>query len=861
MNRLLAKIPALLLTLTVGLFASSSAFATATIVIQNADAPNVGFNDPSPPVPGATGNSGATLGEQRLIAFQAAANIWGATLVSSQTITIHASWSTTLTCGTTSGVLGSAGTTSLRANFTGAVLNNAWYPIALAEALAGSNLNSATAEINAQFNSNVGTSGCLTSSHWYYGLDGIHGVGGLDLVTVLLHEFGHGLGFASFTDETTGVQPSGVINGVSTPLPGVYDFFLLDKTTGKHWPVMTNAERQASAINAPNLVWDGPQVTSDDAAPVLTAGKDTSGHPLIYAPSTVESGSSVSHWDKTESPNQLMEPNISSDLTHSVSISTNRPDLTFSALRDIGWCSGCAQPPPPSPTPTPSPPPNDNFANAQVVTGCSGSVTGSNLLATKEVGEPIQLQASSGSMRSVWYQWQAPSTGSATITTSGSDFDTILSVYTGSSVGGLTLVPNGTNDDVVPGSDVTSSVTINVTQGTLYSIAVNGFDNDGTGGDTGNIKLNWSESSCAPPPPTVRLTASDFPVSENVAAGFVTVSVIREGDATSAASVNYATSDTAGLTPCSQGGTGKASERCDYATSLGTLSWAAGEAGTKTFNIPIINDAIVEGTETFNVTLSNPTGVSLGTPSTATVTILDDDTNPAAPNPIDGVDFFITQQYIDFLGRMPDAGGFANWQATLAPCPNGGFGEFDNPSCDRIHVAAGFFQSQEFLDRGYWAFCFYMVSYNQRPTYAQFIPDMAVVGGSQSPAQSDASKAAFSDAFVLRPEFVAKYPGLSGQPLANALWLTAGLPGSPITAGSLTKGQILRTIVETSAAFNKFLPDGTVAIQYFGFLRRDPDTNGYQNNLTTLRNDPNNLRHMIFIFIYSSEYRGRFGTP
>jgi hypothetical protein len=341
----------------------------------------------------------------------------------------------------------------------------------------------------------------------------------------------------------------------------------------------------------------------------------------------------------------------------------------------------------------------------------------------------------------------------------------------------------------------------------------------------------------------------------------VTVSVFREGDATSAASVNYATSDTAGLTPCSQANTGKASERCDYATSIGTLSWAAGEAGTKSFNIPIINDAIVEGTETFNVTLSNPIGVSLGATSTATVTILDDDTTASSSNPIDGVDFFITQQYIDFLGRMPDQGGFTNWHNTLAPCPNGGFGEPVTSDCDRLHVAAGFFQSVEFLDRGYWAFCFYMVSYNQRPTYAQFIPDMAQVGGPKTPAEEQASKVAFADAYVQRPEFLAKYTGLSGQPLANALWLTAGLPGSPIPAGSMTNGQILRTIVETSAAFNQFLADGTVAIQYFGFLRRDPDTIGYQNNLTTLRSDPNNLRHMIFIFIYSSEYRGRFGTP
>ncbi len=90
----------------------------------------------------------------------------------------------------------------------------------------------------------------------------------------------------------------------------------------------------------------------------------------------------------------------------------------------------------------------------------------------------------------------------------------------------------------------------------------------------------------------------------------------------------------------------------------------------------------------------------------------------------------------------------------------------------------------------------------------------------------------------------------------------SGVTYCPITVtGGMTNGQILRAIVETSAAFSKFLTGGTVAIQYFGFLRCDPDTIGYQNNLATLRSDPNNLRHMIFIFIYSSEYRGRFGTP
>ena len=983
MKYLLNRVPTLLLAAIVGLIVASPAFGQATIVIENGDAAGVGFNDTTAVAP-VGGNSGTTLGQQRLIAFQAAANIWGATISSTPTITIHATWSSTMTCTASSGVLGAAGNAgNIYRDFSGSVPGT-WYGNALANALSGTDRNGASPEINATFNLNLGTSTCLTSLHWYYGLDNNHGSTGVDLVTVLIHEFAHGLGFQTFTNASTGTQAFG--------FPSIYDRFLFDNTAGKTWAQMTtDAERQASAINTNNLVWNGPQVTTDVPAvlssagtprlrvnsppgiarnysigtatfgPALTsggvtanvaqasptdgctaigaavsgqialidrgptgspcafvvkaknaqdagavgviiadnvssssppgmsgsdptitiptvsitladgnaikaqlgsgvnatllldtstfAGADQLGHALMFAPNPYVGGSSVSHWDTSEFPNQLMEPNINTDLTHSV---TKPQDLTLSLLKDIGWPTG-TPPPAPSPTPTPSPPPNDNFANAQVLIGCLGSVTGTNIAATKEVGEPNNPDSPT-SIRSVWYRWQAPSTGSVTIDTLGSDFDTVLAVYTGSSVSGLTLVAN--NDDAVPNSVLTSSVTFSATQGTIYQITVNGFDNGGSLGDTGNIKLNWSQSNCVA---TVRLTATDFPIAENSAAGFVTVSVIREGDSTGAASVNFATSDTSSLNATCAQVTGKASERCDYATSVGTLSWAAGEAGTKTFNIPIINDAIVEGTETFNVTLSNPVGVSLGATSTATVTILDDDTNPSAPNPIDGVDFFITQQYIDFLGRMPDQVGFTNWHNTLAPCPNGGFGEFDNPDCDRIHVAAGFFQSDEFLNRGYWAFRLYMVSYNQRPTYAQFIPDMAQVGGPKSPAEEEASKVAFSNAFVQTPRFLAAYPGLSGQALANALLQTAGLPSGSFNASGLTNGQILRGIAETSAAFNKFLTEGTVSIQYFAFLRRDPDATGYMNNVNTLNADPNNLRHMIFIFIYSTEYRGRFG--
>src|SRR5260370_4068954 len=169
MHRILIQLRVLPLTLIVGLVASSPAFATATIVIQNGDDPNVGFNDPTPVSP-IGGNNGTTLGQQGLNVFQAAAGVWAATLTSGPTITIKAKWAL-LTCTANAGTVGSAGSKSLIGNFPNAPFINTWYSIALANALAGSDKNGPTEEITATFNLNVGTSTCFSSLHWYYGLD------------------------------------------------------------------------------------------------------------------------------------------------------------------------------------------------------------------------------------------------------------------------------------------------------------------------------------------------------------------------------------------------------------------------------------------------------------------------------------------------------------------------------------------------------------------------------------------------------------------------------------------------------------------------------------------------------------------
>lgn len=245
-----------------GVAAAGQAMAQATIIINNINAPGVGFNDPTPATPIA-GNSGTTVGEQRLIAFTYAANIWGATLTSSVPIIINAQF-TALSCTATSGVLGSAGATSIFRDFAGATRPGTWYSYALANKLAGSYLGTLNApQINSNFNANLGQPTCLAGPGWYYGLDGNEPPGGIDFVAVLMHEMAHGLGFQTFTSGTTGAFNGG--------FPSIWDHFLFDATNGVNWANATAAQRVASAISIDKLVWTGPNVLANVPA-VLRQG-------------------------------------------------------------------------------------------------------------------------------------------------------------------------------------------------------------------------------------------------------------------------------------------------------------------------------------------------------------------------------------------------------------------------------------------------------------------------------------------------------------------------------------------------------------------------------------------------------------
>jgi hypothetical protein len=268
----------LLLTALVLALAATTAQGAATIVIINGDPAGVGFNDTTPAAP-VGGNPGTTIGQQRLNVFNQAASIWGAALNSSVTINVYARW-LALTCTSTSAVLGSCGVPEMFHDFSNAPFTATQYQPSLANRLSMTDLNPADNDMNAQFNVNLGNAGCLDGSGWYYGYDGNEGAL-IDFLAVLLHEMGHGLGFATWTSGSSGAWWSG--------MPCAYDHFLLDETTGLLWsdPTETNTQRQASALTGVGLTWTGTNadaygVANMDDAPQLVVSGDGAANGSYY---------------------------------------------------------------------------------------------------------------------------------------------------------------------------------------------------------------------------------------------------------------------------------------------------------------------------------------------------------------------------------------------------------------------------------------------------------------------------------------------------------------------------------------------------------------------------------------------------
>jgi hypothetical protein len=270
----------------------------ATITIVNGDGSNEGFNDKSSRSP-VGGNNGTTLGKQRLNVFEAAANIWEQEIASSVEIKVFARFDEQF-CNEFGAVLGSAGAAQVFRDFPGALRGSTWFPAALANKLRGVDLDPSTADINATFNSAVGTT-CPFPNVWYYGLDGNPPLGDIDLLSVVLHELGHGLGFATIVSLATGAKGNG------TGFDDVFMLKLEDHSKNENYPSMTDGERVTASVDTGDLHYEGAAVVAGSG--FLSAGRHSpSGHVRMYAPNPAQQGSSVSHFDTVLSPNQIMEP-------------------------------------------------------------------------------------------------------------------------------------------------------------------------------------------------------------------------------------------------------------------------------------------------------------------------------------------------------------------------------------------------------------------------------------------------------------------------------------------------------------------------------------------------------------------------
>jgi hypothetical protein len=365
----------------------------------------------------------------------------------------------------------------------------------------------------------------------------------------------------------------------------------------------------------------------------------------------------------------------------------------------------------------------------------------------------------------------------------------------------------------------------------------------------------------------------------------VTARVERSGNLSAAFSVDFATVE------------GTAGSRSDYTAATGTLHFAPYETA-KTFDVFITDDAHgPEGLESFALRLSNPTdGAVLGANSGPVVLLSDNDAadgqNPVVPPGFDA-EFFVRQHYRDFLGREPDPQGLAFWSAEFAQCA----GEARCLEAKRINVSAAFFLSIEFQETGYLVHLAHKAAYafalspgvpNTVPVVrlSEFLPDARALGEGVAVGQGDwrvrleANKEAYMLDFVARPRFLSTYPlSMTATQFVNKLDQSAFFVLSPAEHAALVaeldpapadpqrRASALRKVAEHPTLRRREFNNAFVLMEYFGYLRRNPDdppdTNyaGWRFWLSKLEQFKGDYvaAEMVKAFLDSGEYRRRFG--
>jgi hypothetical protein len=378
---------------------------------------------------------------------------------------------------------------------------------------------------------------------------------------------------------------------------------------------------------------------------------------------------------------------------------------------------------------------------------------------------------------------------------------------------------------------------------------------------------------------TFQFSAANYVVQEALTA--LAVTVTRTGDTGGFAAVDYSTVDAV------------ACEKSDYEFAAGHLKFAPGET-TRTFLLLLNEDLYGEGNEVLTVTLSNPNGATLGPQNTATVTVVDDAQEPAT-NPIDDAPTYVHTHYHDFLNREPDAGGLSFWTNQITDCN----GDQNCLEGRRINTSTAFFLSIEFQETGYFVERLYKTAYGDAignssnggahqlvvPVVRlhEFLPDAQQIGQGvvvlQAGWQTNLAnnKQSFTADFVERARFTNAFPAaMTATQFVNKLNANAGNPLSATEANQLaselanntkTRAQVLRTVADTPNLINAEFNRAFVLMQYFGYLRRNPndaqdtDYSGYDFWLTKLNQFGGSYAsaEMVKAFITSIEYRQRFG--
>ena len=306
-----------LLAAAIAIMTSSAALAGGTVTFNF----GAGFSDTTI-VPPVGGNNGTTLGQQRQNLFMAAGQIWADIIDSPVPIVIDAQFSD-LQCDAGGAVLGSAGATVNSTNFS-LMSGLVFYPASLQNALLGSDQFPLDSDVDANFNANIDAGSCPGFTGFYYGLDNNAPPNQPLLFATVLHEIAHGLGFSA------AIAPDGSYptNMSGTEIFGIYDFFMFDVDDNEFITDLSVAERAASLLDDPNLVWTGDAVTNNFAS-FVNAGSN-SGNMRLYAPPVFEGGSSISHFTTDATPDLLMEP-VQGNLA------VGQTDLTPFLFQDLGY--------------------------------------------------------------------------------------------------------------------------------------------------------------------------------------------------------------------------------------------------------------------------------------------------------------------------------------------------------------------------------------------------------------------------------------------------------------------------------------------------------------------------------------------